>query len=711
LRRYSPCANRDPGIGDIDIHLFKLPAAREATSRALIALLLLCLAWGMDAAEPPATADPMVHPPELARDIAFWTRVYTEISTNEGFLHDENDLGIVYRTLKFNSDVTPRERRDAVDEQREKLVTMLKHLASGTADLSDDELRITQMFGNGASPDRFREAAQHVRFQLGQADRFREGLERSGAWEQQIAAVFANAGLPTELAALPHVESSFDPAAYSKVGAAGLWQFMPGTGRRFLRVNDAVDERLDPYRATEAAAQLMEFNYRLLGSWPLAVTAYNHGAEGMRRARDSMGTSDIATIARNYHSPSFGFASRNFYVSFLAALEIDRNPDKYFGNLSRHVPLRTAEVEMPSYVPLAALQRALKIDRAQLAALNPALRPTVWEGRRLVPMGYRLRLPAELGTITTAQLAKTVGPMDQYTGQPRPRSYRVKSGDTLAHVAQTQGVDEQQLARLNNLGVSESLKGRRILQLPDIAPARIGAAGSEVPALVAAVQAAPPATAPALMPETAPKLANAPAPAPAPAAVPPVTTTAPTTTPASRRAPAPEPLTRAQARAESPSLAPGGASGAVAQVDEGVEFAVATNGTIRVAADETLGHYAQWLNLPTSRLRSINGLRGNATVSLGRSLKMDFSKVTAEQFEQQRREFHQSRQSDFFKAHRIVGTEVYVARKGDSLWVVTQRYASVPTWLLQHYNPDVNFSDLHAGVEIVIPKVEALPPA
>ncbi len=191
---------------------------------------------------------------------------------------------------------------------------------------------------------------------------------------------------------------------------------MPGTGRRFLRVNDAVDERLDPYRATEAAAQLLDYNYRLLGTWPLALTAYNHGAAGMRRARDSMGTSDIATIARKYRSPSFGFASRNFYVSFLAALEISRNPEKYFGNLSRQTPLRTMEVEMPSYVPLSALQKTLKIERSHLATLNPALRPTVWEGQRLVPKGYRLRLPADTGAMTTAQLADKIGPLDQYAG-------------------------------------------------------------------------------------------------------------------------------------------------------------------------------------------------------------------------------------------------------------------------------------------------------
>ena len=85
-------------------------------------------------------------------------------------------------------------------------------------------------------------------------------------------------GVPRELVALPHVESSFNPRAYSHVGAAGLWQFMRSTGRRYMRVDDVVDERMDPHKASVAAARLLGFNYRQIDSWPLAITAYNHGA-------------------------------------------------------------------------------------------------------------------------------------------------------------------------------------------------------------------------------------------------------------------------------------------------------------------------------------------------------------------------------------------------------------------------------------------------
>ena len=84
--------------------------------------------------------------------------------------------------------------------------------------------------------------------------------------------------------------------------------------------------------------------------------------------------------------------------------------------------------------------------------------------------------------------------------------------------------------------------------------------------------------------------------------------------------------------------------------------------------------------------------------------------MTREQFEQKRRAYHQALQAEFFAAHRITGTEVYVARRGDSLWSVTQRHSRLPAWLMQQYNPDIDFADLRSGTQIVIPRVETLPP-
>jgi membrane-bound lytic murein transglycosylase D len=412
-------------------------------------------------------------PPELQRDVDFWIRVYTEATTREGFLHDERDLSLVYAKLQFGAGATAKTRRAMVDTERRKIEAMLRRLAAGATELSVEEQQLAGLFGPAATGARFAEAARQVRFQLGQSDRFREGLERSGIWESYIAQTFSSRGLPPELAVLPHVESSFNPAAYSKVGAAGLWQFMRSTGRLYLRVDEAVDERLDPFRATEAAAQLLDSNFRLLDSWPLALTAYNHGANGMQRARETMGTTDIATILRNYSSPSFGFASRNFFVSFLAALTIDANPEKYFSNLARHPAMSFTEVEVPAFVPMASLLRTVKVEKSQLLALNPALRQPVWEGRQYVPRGYRLRLPETAVEWTTDSLAQQIDVQDQYENQPRARSHRVKAGDTLAAIARKYGTSVSAIARLNGLRDGAEPKVRATLRLPDIPATRI----------------------------------------------------------------------------------------------------------------------------------------------------------------------------------------------------------------------------------------------
>jgi len=358
----------------------------------------------------PATADTMLpRPAALEPAVQFWIRVYTEITTDAGFIHDQQNLSIVYETLHFDAHSSSRERERQVDAEKARFHDMLVRLGHAVPPANDEEKRVLALWGAAGTPTRLAVAADDVRFQLGQADRFRAGLIRAGVWQQDIAQVLAREGLPPQLAALPHVESSFDPAAYSKVGAAGLWQFMRSTGRRFLHINSAVDERLDPFRETEAAAQLLAYNYQLLGSWPLAITAYNHGAAGMLRAREELGTDDIVRIIRDYHSPSFGFASRNFYVSFLAALTVSQHPQRYFGNLPHRSEQQFAELRMPSAASVAAISAAVGVDRGTLQQLNPALRPAVWRGRRTVPAGYYLRLPATGDEITASLLAQRLG--------------------------------------------------------------------------------------------------------------------------------------------------------------------------------------------------------------------------------------------------------------------------------------------------------------
>jgi len=707
-------------------------------------------------------------PPALERDVQFWVRVYTEINTNAGFLHDQRNLAVVYDTMRFAPNTPSRERQRQIDDARDRYIGALRRLAAANGGtVSAEDQRIREMWGAEGTPERLLEATADIRFQLGQSDRFREGLVRAGAWEAHIAETIANLGLPAELAVLPHVESSFNPAAYSKVGAAGLWQFMRSTGRRYMRIDNAVDDRMDPFRSTEAAAQLLSYNYRLLGSWPLALTAYNHGAAGMRRAKEAMGTDDIVRIVRGYKSPTFGFASRNFYVSFLAALEIDQNPEKYFGTIERMTEAKFHEVEVPAYVPMSSIERALNIRRETLRALNPALLPTVWNGNRHVPKAYKLRLPADGGVVWTSELlAQRLVPAEQYAGQPEGSRYKIRSGDTLAGIAQRYGVSASTLAKANGISTNAKLRAGRTLEVPESQAPTVAAVAAVTPVQTEPVKVSPTNIYVVRRGDNIQDIAKKTglkeaellkinrirnpnyifegqrlllvASTELPAGEAPVAATEPveavdavtasTATPKTsggvsaavaqresaedaaavaqttkKPATSSQPVSAAQADALGPAIGP---AIETPQSADPLDYSVSKENTIAVAAAETLGHYADWLGITANRLREVNGMKYGRPVIIGNKVKLDFAKVTREAFEQKRREYHRVLQASYFAAHRILGTEVYIIRRGDTLWAITQKNVNVPVWLIQQYNPDADLGDLKPGTQIVMPKVE-----
>jgi membrane-bound lytic murein transglycosylase D len=614
--------------------------------------------------------DPFVHPPELERDVRFWIRVYTEVTTDQGLLHDDWNLGLVYEVLRFDPVTSPSQRERRVAEAKAHYAALLRRLAAGaTDDLTAHERRILHAFGEDATPADFIDAIGRIRFQLGQADRFHEGLIRAASWEAHIARVLEQHAVPNEIAALPHVESSFNPAAYSKVGAAGLWQFMPSTAKRFMRVDSLVDERLDPYSATEAAANLMLYNYRLLGSWPLAVTAYNHGPGGLRRAQEQLGTSDIAVIVKRYQGANFGFASRNFYVSFLAALEVDRNAEKYFGPIAPLPDTQNTPVELPDYIAVDDLAKAFNVDMGALKVLNPALRPPIWNGTRLVPRGYALRLPGRLPDTEIAAAWARLPSTERYMAQRNDGSHRVRRGETLAGIAAASGVGLARLLAANDWSGEHAIERGQVVRIP--MPASRAEAGGA--AAVAEVSLASDAAG------AEPVLAD-------------IIVAAPK-----------EPVSRRQTGSAAllPAEAPTGNS-------DVTDYGVAANDTVVVQAAETLGHFADWCRVDSQVLRALNKLPKNAMVTLGRKLKIDLSRVTAEQFVAARRDYHRQLQDEFFAAHRIAGTENYDVKRGESLWTIAQQRSDMPIWLVAQYNPDVDFSDVRPGTSITLPRVVAI---
>ena len=730
----------------------------RSSTRCALGALVAILISGISA----GSENPFVRPAEIEPDVRFWVRVYTEVTTNGGLVHDDRKLDVVYEVMNFPENLAREERQRQVQEAKETYSAILRRLASGGSASSPEERRVRALWPETISARALSEAAGRVRFQLGQADRFRAGLVRAGAYEAHIAETLANMGLPAELSALPHVESSFDPEAYSKAGAAGLWQFMRSTGRRFMRIDSTVDERMDPYRSTVAAAQLLQFNYDLLGTWPLALTAYNHGASGMRRAKEKQGTNDIVTIIRTHQSRTFGFASRNYYVAFLAALEIDRNPDQYFGALTRRAEVKTHPFELPAYVPVSALERTLGVDRQTLRTLNPSLTAAVWSGERYVPRGFVLRLPEESAAaadpgVRLASLASG----ERFDAQKVDRTYRVRSGDTLSRIASANGTTVAALMQLNDFRSSNQVRVGRVLQLPGSEPRPVAAAAATA-AAASATAAAAPVTQPTVpasstyvvkrgdslssiarqaglaedelmklnrisdrnfIYEGQRLLVASIAEDNLPAGT--VTVTdlpqelivveadgqpeeKPATERATALAQAAEPVSATQAEAIGPALVTGAEK--VALSADPSDYTVAGDGTIEVQATETLGHYAEWLEVRATRLRELNRMRLGTPVVIGQRLKIDTSRVSTDEFDQRRRGYHQKLQEDFFAINRIVGTEVHVVRRGESLWVIAQRYQNLPIWLLRQYNPDVDFDDVLPRTELTLPLVETTAP-
>jgi membrane-bound lytic murein transglycosylase D len=663
-------------------------------SLAALTLMLLTLIGGAGFAAD--TADPFVHPPELEPDVRFWIRVYTEVTTDQGLLHDDWNLSLVYEVLRFDPADSPRQREHRVALAKARYAELLRRFAAGdTGNLTTHERRILHAFGEKTTPAQFRDAIERIRFQLGQADRFHEGLIRAQAYEANISRVLADRGVPAEIGALPHVESSFNPAAYSRVGAAGLWQFMPGTAKRYMRVDSLVDQRLDPYSATEGAANLMLYNYRLLGSWPLAVTAYNHGPGGLRRAQDELGTSSIAVIVKRYQGATFGFASRNFYVAFLAALEVDRNAEKYFGPLTHLPDAQSTVVVLPDYIPVDALAKAFKADLGALHVLNPALRPPIWNRARFVPRGYALRVPGTPHDVDIAAAWARLPATERYLVQRNDGSHRARRGETLASIAAASGITLNRLLTANGLSGTRELARGEVVRIP--APASRAETLGAAPATVAATPAAAP---PATAPPAAATAASAPTPAPQAPAVseaPPV--------PAIAKLPPPPKEPVSERQAASPALLP--AVSPTGNPDT-TDYSVGKGDTVVVQAAETLGHFADWSKVSSKSLLALNKLHKNAMVTLGHKVKLDLSRVSAADFEVTRRDYHRQLQETYFATHRIAGTENYVVKRGESLWIIAQQRSELPVWLVAQYNPDVDFSDVRPGTTIALPRVEAI---
>lgn len=331
----------------------------------------------------------------------FWIDIYSKYTTDQGVLHDAENIDLVYEVLDF-SEISARTNLNNWQKEHIKIkqvkaaklrvIQLLEklHKTKDPSTLAYDEKRIWDYYQKIDEPKKFREAQQknRLRFQLGQRDRVIQGIFFSGRYIDQFEQVFREAGLPIELTRLPFVESSYNVLARSKVGASGLWQIMPYTMKGFMKKDPSIDLRNHPVEATKLAAKLMRINYNMLQSWPLAMTGYNHGPSGVLRLTKKHKTRELVELIQNVNiKKRFGFASRNFYACFLAILEVTSNAPKYLGVVNMSQPLDSVELKLGAPVAYKDLLRWFDDDDLKVQIFNPHITKVARLKGHLIPKG------------------------------------------------------------------------------------------------------------------------------------------------------------------------------------------------------------------------------------------------------------------------------------------------------------------------------------
>ncbi len=287
-------------------------------------------------------------------------------------------------------------------------------------------------------------------FQTRGRDRFEVWLSRSGRYGEMMRGILGEYGLPGDLVYLALIESGFSPKAYSVARAAGPWQFIHGTGRKYgLRIDWWADERRDFEKSTRAAASYLKDLYGMFESWDLAAAAYNAGEGKISRAVARYKTDDFAKLIRYRYLKR---ETRDYVPKMFAALSIAKDPDRYgFGHVEFEEPYRFDRVRVPGGTSLEAMSRIVEVPYETLRELNPELRrvctpPDVPE--------YEMRVPAGAG-----RMAEERHDAIRAEGRVTFLLHEVRRGESLSSLAQRYGTSVPVLQEMN--GMRRTSLGRR----------------------------------------------------------------------------------------------------------------------------------------------------------------------------------------------------------------------------------------------------------
>lgn len=433
-------------------------------------------------------------PDSLLPRVSFWVEVFSRWNTNTAIFHDKDNPQRVYSTLARKDGCRKSKKGDSIYRERKRLKRELQNTArkirSGRS-LSQRQQHL-RLLHAGLPVSEIEKSAERIRCQSGNRDRMQGALQQYHLYRPIILDALEKENLTLELQYLPFVESAFNPEALSHVGAAGLWQIMPETGRSLgLTINHAVDERYDPDPASYAAAKYFRNSVDKLSEVafengysvtardlnPFVITSYNYGVRGMQRAIKQVGL-NYERLLLEYRSPNFQTAVKNFYASFLAARHVAKNVDIFFPGLvlnSTGHRYAHSEVMLPRATSIKRLSQELDIGKDELDKRNPALKNIVFRNKALVPQGFVLRLPyRDEGWVN--QIAALNKLPAEYE-KPGFIWHKVRSGQTACGIAEKYRASCRALKKLNRLNKRGTIYAGKRLKVPT-SSARIGVRNS-----------------------------------------------------------------------------------------------------------------------------------------------------------------------------------------------------------------------------------------
>ncbi|MCI5073140.1 transglycosylase SLT domain-containing protein [bacterium] len=647
--------------------------------------------------------------PESIKDrVTFWVAVFSRYGADQVIFHDAKVPHRVFSTLNTTVGCIRKNNRDyqVIEQERSRVENALKSLYQALIKkqaLSPEQTILYDNFKDSPYSD-ILESAKRVRCQNGNKTRFEKGLRVYNQYKNNIEKILQEHNVSQDIQYLPFVESAYNPKAYSRVGAAGLWQIMPATARRLgLKVNASIDERFDPILATIGAAKYLKNSQYILDNYlnnlgltsnnqlgPYIITSYNYGVGGAKKMLRNVGL-DYGKVLEAYKSRRSGVAVQNFYSSFLAARYVAINREKYFPHIKTNydgMPLIKNKFQLKEVRSAEHITQFFNITLDEFKQLNPVLTHRVIKGRRNIPKDTSIYLPSSIN-ITPALL-------EDYWRQPfvnkllLEQKYKVVAGDTACGIAREFNINCKELIDENALGRRGLIRVGQILTIPS----RLKPSAPAATAIVqeTKIESSAPKIEPSqkkikdlikketviaktdfIGPPLPPKLALKKEQGPSDASI--------------------EETLHAEGIGESLFIKQ-------EKQNNTVRY------SIHVESEETLGHYAEWLNLDnTAKIRQLNKMR-NSNIIIDEKIYLPINEQNAstliKTFENMRIDFHQSLHDRFHEHYSISKLQHYTVQSGDSLSLISQKF-KIPTWLIRRFNPEIKHLGLQRGESLKIP--------